>query len=172
MNCEICREYLPEYQEGVLPKDTAEDVRTHLAACADCRREQQRDAALLSAARALPRTTPSPETILVVSSRIYASAPPPHRTEFGPVLDLNELAEFLRVGPEVLETYLEDIPHFELGGRLLFRRVAVENWIAAREQSCVSAEGAARRDAAHVPHGFTRRGRSFRFSAPVKQIRC
>jgi hypothetical protein len=156
MNCEACREFLPEYQENVLPSDTAEDVRNHLAACTDCRREQQRDAVLLAAARALPRATPSPEVILITSSKIHSSKPPQRRTDFGPVLDINDLADYLRVGPEVLETYVEEIPHFELGGRLLFRRVAVENWIAEREQSRALAAGPSRWRSAQVLSGVTR----------------
>jgi len=51
------------------------------------------------------------------------------------VLDLEELAEFLRVTPETIGIYLDELPSFELGGKLLFRRASVEKWIERREQS-------------------------------------
>lgn len=50
------------------------------------------------------------------------------------ILTFNEVASFLRVSADVLETYLEEIPCFELGGQLLFRKEAVMEWISEREQ--------------------------------------
>ena len=55
------------------------------------------------------------------------------RAEFGPVLNFEELAEYLRVGREIVGQYLDDIPSFELGGKLLFRKQAVEACIASKE---------------------------------------
>jgi hypothetical protein len=156
MNCTTCQEHLPEYQERGLPQETTEAVRQHLAACADCRQQQQRDTELLAATRALPRTRPRPEVILITSSKIHAAAPAQARTDFGPVLDIHDLAEYLRVEPDLLENYVEEIPHFELGGRLLFRRVAVETWIAEREQASTLAAGPSRWSAAEVLPGVAR----------------
>lgn len=33
-----------------------------------------------------------------------------------------------------IETYLNELPCFEFGGELLFRKKSVENWIEARER--------------------------------------
>lgn len=134
MNCETCHELLPEYQEDALPIKTSEDVREHLEACAECRRQQFHDASLLDAARALPRHAPGTEVMLRISKRIHGSAPAPRRTDYGPVLDITELSEYLHIEPSVLGLYIDEIPHFEMGGRLLFRRTTVERWIEAREQ--------------------------------------
>lgn len=60
--------------------------------------------------------------------QLVAQAPP------RPVMTLTEVAHYLRVTPEVIDHYLDDIPCFELGGRILFRREAVDAWIAEREQ--------------------------------------
>jgi len=163
MNCTTCQEFLPEYHERGLPQDTTEAVRQHLAGCADCRQQQQRDAGLLATARVLSRPVPRPEVILATSSKIHAVVPVQHRTEFGPVLDITDLADYLRVGPEVLEPYVEEIPHFELGGRLLFRRVAVENWIAEREQSRAFAAGPSRWSTADMSAGIAHPDPSRRF---------
>lgn len=50
------------------------------------------------------------------------------------ILTFTEVASFLRVGENLLETYLEEIPCFELGGQLLFRKEAVFDWISEREK--------------------------------------
>jgi excisionase family DNA binding protein len=33
---------------------------------------------------------------------------------------------------------LKKIPHYRIGSRILFRKVAIDEWIAAQEQKCVS----------------------------------
>jgi hypothetical protein len=50
-----------------------------------------------------------------------------------PVMIVKELIAYLRITPEILEDYLEEIPCFELGGNLLFRREAIDKWIKSRE---------------------------------------
>jgi len=51
-----------------------------------------------------------------------------------PVMTIREIACYLRVEPEVVGEMLGDIPCFELGGKLLFRREAVDAWLAKRER--------------------------------------
>jgi hypothetical protein len=53
---------------------------------------------------------------------------------FGPVLALEDLARYLRTPGDLLQPYLDQIPHFELAGRLLFRKEAVDEWIRERER--------------------------------------
>ena len=52
-----------------------------------------------------------------------------------PVMTITEVADYLRVSSEILENYLGDIPCFELGGKLLFRKDAVDEWIKDRERN-------------------------------------
>ncbi len=54
-----------------------------------------------------------------------------------PIMTWTEVADYLRISPEALEAYLGDIPCFELGGNLLFRKEAVDEWIQMREQRYV-----------------------------------
>lgn len=49
------------------------------------------------------------------------------------ILTFDEVAGYLRVTPNILEDYLDDIPCFELGGKLLFRKDAVMDWVYKRE---------------------------------------
>lgn len=51
------------------------------------------------------------------------------------VMTLAEVAAYLRVTPAVIEGLLGQLPCFELGGRLLFRREAVDEWIQHRERA-------------------------------------
>lgn len=60
-------------------------------------------------------------------SRIGNSSPKP-------IMTILEAADYLRMPQEKLEDYLGDIPCFELGGKLLFRKDAVDEWIKGREK--------------------------------------
>ncbi len=44
-------------------------------------------------------------------------------------------ADYRRVTSDVLDNYLAEIPCFELGGKLLFRKDAVDEWIKERERN-------------------------------------
>ena len=87
-----------------------------------------------SLAKELPRYAPSTELVLKIKSSIHTQSKAERRTEFGPVLDIDELAEFLRVSKDIIEQYLENIPCFELGGKILFRKKSIEEWIEGREK--------------------------------------
>jgi len=96
---------------------------------------EERELRIESLARELPRRSPCAETIMRVGEAIHAEGTPVRKTEFGPVMDIEELAEFLRVDADTVAEYLDRMPHFELGGKLLFRRKSVEEWIEARERT-------------------------------------
>jgi len=83
----------------------------------------------------LKKHTPSVEACLKISAAIHESAIPLPRTEFGPVMDINDLAEYLRVDVETVEEYLDEMPCFEFGGVLRFRRKSIDEWIERRELS-------------------------------------
>ena len=52
-----------------------------------------------------------------------------------PIMTLPEIADYLRMTPEIIEEHLDDIPCFEFGGKLLFRKEAVDGWIKIREKN-------------------------------------
>jgi anti-sigma factor RsiW len=133
--CDTCQELLPEFLEGALDADAAADVAAHLADCAACRAELRFVRGLTAAARRLPRPEVSDRVILRMLEGIRHPSTQPRRTDFGPVLDIEDLAAYLRMDADALEPYLADIPCFELGGKLLFRRQTVEAWIRQKEQS-------------------------------------
>lgn len=135
MNCGDCAERLDEYLDAALPDDVRAGVEAHLAACGACLAELHACRSLAESLKSLPRPVPGAEVCMRVSAAIHGEGQAPVRTEYGPVLDVDELCDFLRVDKSTLELYLSDIPSFELGGRLLFRRIKVEEWIARRERT-------------------------------------
>lgn len=133
MNCTECREMLSEYCDHELAEASALAVNAHLAKCPTCRQQQELMDAMNTAAKSLPRHTPETGCLLNISAAIHRAAGYERQTEFGPVLDFNELAEYLRIDREIIGQYLDEIPSFELGGKLLFRKKSIETWIESKE---------------------------------------
>jgi hypothetical protein len=134
MKCEQYRDRISEYIDRDMPEHERKDMQRHIEKCDDCRNELRNMDTLSSVVDALPRYEPGTKTILDITSAIHAPFGKPPRTGFGPVLDIHELAEFLRVTTGTIEQYLDEIPCFELGGKLLFSRRSIEDWIERREK--------------------------------------
>ena len=135
MICEACRQKVSAYVEGDLPEKDRQEVREHTKKCKQCRRELHIYKRMISLTANIQRHTPGTDVVLKISESIHRATRPQRRTEFGPVLDMAELADFLRVDQETIGEYLDEIPCFELGGKLLFRRKSIEDWIDKRETS-------------------------------------
>ena len=135
MNCETYAEWISAQLDGELEAAHGPELDRHLAGCATCRQTRQTLERLAAATRALPRRQPADRAMIAVNEAVHRLAPAPRRSDFGPVMDIEELAEFLRVTTDTIGIYLDELPSFELGGKLLFRRASVENWIEQREQS-------------------------------------
>ena len=67
-------------------------------------------------------------------------------TAAGPaeVFDIEGLAAFLCVGVEDVRRCLDEIPCFEVAGKLRFRRSSVERWIEERERAFAATRRASR----------------------------
>lgn len=133
MNCTKCREMLSEYCDHELAEAPTLEINAHLAKCPACRQQQELMEAMNTAAKSLPRHTPGTDCLINISAAIHRSAGYERQTEFGPVLDFEELAGYLRIDREIIGQYLDEIPSFELGGKLLFRKKSIEAWIESKE---------------------------------------
>ena len=133
MNCNETALWIPEFVDADMPAATQAELQAHLDACAACRAAVDGYRALVKTVRALPGQEPGEETLLRITAAIHATEAPRRRTEFGPVLDTEELADYLRVDAATAQQYLTEIPCFELGGKILFRRQSVDAWLARRE---------------------------------------
>ncbi len=151
MNCQACTEKLSEYVDRELAGNEEREIKAHLDVCAECREQFRRLEQIASAAATLTRHAPSTDCLLKISKAIHQRARPPQRTEFGPVLNFDELAEYLRVDQETSGQYLDEIPSFELGGKLLFRKKSIEEWIESKEMGF-----ALQRMIAESPDAFSR----------------
>ena len=135
MNCKQCKPLLSAYLDGESESEDVGGVRSHLEGCAECRSELAVLEEIAAAAPVLARFEPDDDAVLAISSAIHKRPPASRRTQFGPVLDMDELADFLRISRDTVGSYLEEIPYFELGGKLLFRRKSIEQWIRGKEMN-------------------------------------
>ena len=133
MNCVKCQDLMPDYQENQLADEIRRDIDLHLETCRECREQITLLDKIDNLAKQLPRHTPGADVTLKIKKAIYKELPAQRKTEFGPVLDFDELADYLRVDREIIGQYLDEIPSFELGGKLLFRKKSVETWIESKE---------------------------------------
>ena len=134
MKCDHCRDRISEYLDRDMPEQERKDMEKHIEECDTCRGELEIMAGISSMIDMLPVRAPNADVVLNISRAIHIQIEKPPRTGFGPVLDIHELAEFLRVTTGTIEEYLDEIPCFELGGKLLFSRKSIEEWIARREE--------------------------------------
>jgi len=135
MNCEEMLQRLSEFLDGELPPAQEKEVRAHLDGCPRCRHEQGVLERITTESCGLPLYAPGDATILSISRAIHEADRTPPRTEFGPVLTLDDLCEYLRTDRTTIGRHLSEIPCFELGGQLLFRRKSIEEWIEQKEKS-------------------------------------
>jgi len=140
MNCDTYAEWLSAQLDGELEAEHLTELNAHLATCESCRKTQRIMRGLAAEIQGLPRLAPTDRSTLAINVAIHQLAPKPRRVDFGPVMDIEELAEFLLVSLETVGHYLDDLPSFELGGKLLFRRTSVERWIESREHGVQSVE--------------------------------
>lgn len=132
MKRDDCGERLSVYVAGELQGVEAAELE-RLAA------ERPERGAMLEAMRRVAALTDGladPDLPQAARLRVLAAArtqtdPPPAAPE---VMTPDELAGFLRVSPEELDEVIEEIPGFDVAGRLRFRRERVETWMAERER--------------------------------------
>ena len=74
MSCTFDKEQLNLYVDGMLPDGEAEQVRKHVSACPECRKEVEALELIGRAFRGLPREKASPELIEKVFARTLESA--------------------------------------------------------------------------------------------------
>lgn len=134
--CTRFAELLSSFAAADLDEADREAVAAHVAACPDCAAAVRRYEALASLATAEAAAPPPPlpsSLARTIRSRAPHTAPTAPVVEHD-VMTLDEVAVYLRVPLQALEPELPTMPVFELGGRLLCRRVALLEWIEERER--------------------------------------
>jgi hypothetical protein len=133
MNCPNTPDIWFAYLDGELPSEQEREWRRHLAACPACQRllDGLRDAD--RSLSALAAGAPAADALLRVQQHVRQELGMAKQRE---ILTLEEAADFLRVEPDELAEVLDDLPWFELAGRIRFRRQALLDWVRKREREC------------------------------------
>lgn len=131
-NNELCRN-LDAYLDDELEAEIAHEFQQHLEKCASCRTRAtayKRLSAELQ--QALDSTLPEVAD-LRIRRRLNQEITSDKTAQ--DILDMEGVAELLQVPISDIVTLLDEIPSFEIAGRLRFRKDRIEEWIHARERS-------------------------------------
>ena len=153
MNCDVTYEELAALAAGDLDEARAAEIREHTTNCEDCRRRLNDLAGADSALAALKPDLPSGEVILAVRRALSAEIRGAPTRE---IMTLDEVAGFLRMTPDEMAEVAEDLPAFELAGRVRVRRERLVEWIQLRERDYarrVAASWAARVTSGELTEG-------------------
>ena len=131
MQCEVTREELSRFEAGEVDEERAARLEAHVAGCADCTRRVDALRRLAADLRRLSPVAPPPHALGAVRRALAAE----HGASPREVMTLEEVAAFLRVTPDRMAEYVDDLPAFELAGRVLIRREKLIEWIERRERA-------------------------------------
>ncbi len=145
MDCHQFEKLKHDWIDGSVPEERGRMLEEHAAACKAC-------AASLGTLQALRQllgasaveAVPDSARLRALGAILQAAAEAPGRTDVplsGPpqIMDLAEVAAFLRVSEAKVRRILPDLPHFAVAGELRFRRESVERWIEREEQRAAAA---------------------------------
>ena len=59
-------------------------------------------------------------------------------TSMKEIMTLEEVAGYLQIEPDVMRKLLDEIPHFEVGDELRFKKSSVDEWIRMKESGIVA----------------------------------
>ncbi len=133
MECRESRERWDDELDGMLAGSARRKLLRHLAGCARCSEELARLRRALEALRETSLVEPSEATraglarVARGEERMPAAVPE--------VLELREVAAYLRVALADLEPLLDELPGFEIAGQIRFRREAIDRWIGEQERA-------------------------------------
>lgn len=139
MECDVTYEDVAGFVADELDAARMAEIGEHIPQCQRCRerivRLEQTDAALGH----LQRTAPSAAAVLTARRAIGEVT---RGTGKGDIMTLEEVGEFLRITPAELGEIAEELPAFELAGRIRVRRERLCEWIQQREQDYARATAA------------------------------
>lgn len=139
MECDVTYEEVAGFVTAELDAARMAEVAEHVPHCERCRerilRLEQADAAL----QELQPTTPNPTAVLAARRALAETT---RGTGKSDIMTLEEVAEFLRISSAELGEVVEELPAFELAGRIRVRRERLCEWIKQREQDYARAAAA------------------------------
>jgi len=129
----ICmsHETLAQFAAGDMDAAEISDAEAHILQCPECRRRLEAVRTADAALCLLKRAEPSAKALLATRRLISEEIRVPQPSE---IMTLDDVAEFLRIGPAEMEEIAEEFPAFELAGEIRIRRAKLLDWIEHRER--------------------------------------
>lgn len=134
MDCNDFLKIISEFEKSELSGELREEAIKHTDGCPNCKNELRKFKKIMSLTKDSMDAKLSLSATLKMSSSISKLIDEGKEPVFGPILNINDLSNYLRVREDIIETYLNEIPCFELGGQILFRKEKVDEWVGKREQ--------------------------------------
>lgn len=148
MDCDVSREDLARFAANEASRPEAARIERHLEACGRCSERlegiRKADAALLALAPAQLPLRARHEARRALSREIRGEEDPAE------IMTLDDVARYLRVGEDALREIADDLPAFEIGGRIRIRKARLIEWIEGRERAY--GRGRVRSDVAGIVH--------------------
>jgi hypothetical protein len=141
VTCDVTYDELAEFAAGEMSAERSVQIADHVLTCALCSKRLAAIRRADNALRQVRRVAPSAGAVLNARRSLSQET---RGGQSGDVLTLDEVAEFLRIGPEELGEILPELPAFEVGGQVRVRRARLMGWIERRERGY--SQGTAQRD--------------------------
>ena len=156
MECNNVREELVAYIDDELSSMGKHTIEAHLADCKECAAERDRLKATIESTHKVETLQPAQNWWEILQERLYApdsdlvsaihalreaimrleSRVDGNGGRLAPVkeiMTLEEVAAYLQIEPDLIWKLLNEIPHFEIGAELRFKKSSVDEWIRMKE---------------------------------------
>ena len=156
MECNDVREELVAYIDNELSAMGVHAIETHLADCKECVAERDKLTTTIESTHKVEDIQPAQNWWETLQERLYAPDSDlvsaihalresithlESRTDGGlvrsapvkEIMTLEEVAAYLQIEPDVMRKMFNEIPHFEVGDELRFKKSSVDEWIRMKE---------------------------------------
>jgi len=152
MKCKDVQAELVTYLDKELSSMGQKTIETHLADCEVCSGELQELRGIIGATRQWEGITPSENWRQELQNKINSEKPRKltqeirhlrnaidtlvermERQNIPEVMTLEELASYLRIDPDTVWSMLDELPHFQIGYELRFKKSSIDEWIRFKE---------------------------------------
>ena len=136
--------HLEAFFDGELSSEQQNEFRAHLEQCETCRTRLNQLTALRASIRHQGEVSLSHDADLRLRRRIHREIRPDNRLP--EILDIESVAQLMQLSVSEVAEILDEIPHFEIAGRIRFRRNRVLDWLREKEHTTVHKHENSRRN--------------------------
>jgi excisionase family DNA binding protein len=157
MKCKDVRMELVAYIDGELSTMGQRAIEAHLAECADCAQETEKLRGVTELTQNWQGITPTENWWPNLKAKLEAEKAKDIATEIRhlcntlhdlsecferqnmtsanlhEIMTLDEVASYLRVDADTIWNMLDELPHFQIGYDLRFKKSSIDEWINAKE---------------------------------------